>query len=59
MPERYDYALAAALVVMDQLDEKPDQPKPERLAMIIFAMLHGMERYEEDRPKIRQELSAN
>ncbi len=59
MDEIYDYALAAALVILDQIDEKPDLAKPERLAITSFAVLHGMERYEEEKARPVDYISVN
>jgi uncharacterized protein (UPF0147 family) len=55
----YDYALAAALVILEQIDEQPDLPKHERLAMAVFAVLHGMERYEQERVRPADYISVN
>jgi hypothetical protein len=59
MDDKYDYALAAALVILEQIDERPDRPKHERLAMAIFSILHGMERYEEGRVRRTGFISIN
>ena len=47
MDERYDFALTTALVILDEIVEKPDRPRHERLAIAIYSILHGLELYEE------------
>jgi hypothetical protein len=57
---RYECSLAAALVIIDFFQSNPGIPKHELLATVIFAILHAMDRYEEERSDRRAvEFSAN
>ncbi|MHC5540893.1 hypothetical protein ACYOEI_21940 [Singulisphaera rosea] len=48
---RYEHALAAALVILDQFDRSPGEPKHQRLAQTLFSILHAMDRYEEEKER--------
>lgn len=56
---RYDCALSAGLVILERLTISPDLPKHELLGVIIFSILHAMDRYEEERSDRRAGFSAN
>ena len=56
---RYEHALSAALVILDEIDRLPDMPKHQRLAMAVFSILHAMHRYEEERSSDGVEFSIN
>ena len=57
--QRYEYALSAALVILDEIDRKPDMPKHNRLALMVFSILHAMHCFEDERSEQRAEFSAN
>lgn len=44
--QRYECALAAALVILEFLDDSPGAPKHELLAQTIFSILHAMDHYD-------------
>ena len=56
---RYECALAAALVILEELDASPDEAKHRRLALTVFSILHAMDRYEEERSKPVGQFSLN
>ena len=39
--ERYELALSAALIILDEIDKHPDMTKPNRLALAVFSILHA------------------
>jgi hypothetical protein len=56
--KRYEFALSAALVILGEIDQKPDLEKHNRLALAVFSILHAMDRWEEER-KPTIEFSVN
>ena len=46
---RYDHALAASLVIMDEMDARPGMARHELLALMIFSFLHALDAMEEER----------
>jgi hypothetical protein len=56
---RYECALAAALVILDQRELAPERPRHQVLAEAIFTILLAMEHWEEERGARRVEFSAN
>ena len=59
MDQRYHYALASALAILDAIDARPDEPKHIRLALVVGFILQGMERHEADRFRMRERVSIN
>jgi uncharacterized protein (UPF0147 family) len=57
--QRYEYALSAALVILDEIDRMPDMPKHNRLSLAVFSILHAMDCYEAERSGRGVEFSAN
>ncbi len=56
---QYEHALAAALVILDELDKMPDMDKPSRLAMAVFSILHAMKTWEQEKGEFNVEFSIN
>jgi hypothetical protein len=56
---RYECALAAALGILDRLTEVPCLPKHERLAIVVFSILHAMDRYDKEKSDLRGQFSIN
>lgn len=56
---RYEHALSAALVILNEIDRVPDMPKHNRLALAVFAILHAMDGWEEERGATYAQFSAN
>ena len=56
---RYEHALSAALVILNEIDRVPDMPKHDRLALAVFAILHAMDCWEEERGEMHAQFSAN
>jgi hypothetical protein len=46
---RYEHALSAALVILNEIDRQPDLAKHNRLALMVFSILHAMDCWEEER----------
>jgi hypothetical protein len=46
---RYEFALSAALVILGEIDQKPELAKHNRLALAIFSILHAWDRWDEER----------
>jgi hypothetical protein len=59
LDNRYRFALAAALVILEFLADSPDAPKHEMLSTIVYSILNAMDRYEEEREGRRVEFSVN
>jgi hypothetical protein len=57
--QRYEHALSAALVILGEIDKRPDMAKHNRLALVVFSILHAMERWEEERGERHVEFSVN
>lgn len=57
--QRYEHALSAALVILNEINRVPGMPKHNRLALAVFSILHAMDCYEAERSKQRAEFSAN
>ena len=43
MSEQYDHALAAALIIMDELEARPAMPKHVLLSVLVYTILHALE----------------
>lgn len=56
---RYEHALSAALVILDEIDRVPDMTKHNRLSLAVFSILHAMDCYEAERSGRGVEFSAN
>lgn len=56
---RYEHALSAALVILEEIDRAPDMPKHDRMALAVYSILHAMRGYDEERSEWRVEFSAN
>ena len=56
---RYEHALSAALVILNEIDRKPDMAKHNRLALAVFSILHALDCYEAERSGKHVEFSAN
>jgi hypothetical protein len=48
---RYEHALSAALVILDEIDKMPGMSKPTRLALAVFSILHAMNEWEEEQER--------
>jgi hypothetical protein len=57
--QRYEHALSAALVILGEIDKRPDMAKHNRLALVVFSILHAMERWEEERGERHVGFSVN
>ena len=57
--QRYEHALSAALVILGEFDKKPDMTKLNRLALVVFSILHAMDGWEEEKGEIHAEFSVN
>jgi hypothetical protein len=57
--QRYEHALSAALVILSEIDKVPDMAKHNKLALMIFSILHAMDQWEQERRERRGEFSAN
>jgi hypothetical protein len=57
--QRYEHALAAALVILSEMDRLPDMSKHNRLALAVFSILHAMDQWEEERRKLHAGFSIN
>ena len=57
--QRYEHALSAALVILNEIDRLPDMGKPTRLALAVFSILHAMNQWEEEKEERRVGFSAN
>jgi hypothetical protein len=57
--QRYELALSAALVILGEIDQRPDMAKHNRLALAVFSILHAMDCYEAERSGRGVEFSAN
>ena len=57
--QRYELALSAALVILDEIDKKPELTKHNRLALAVFSILHAMDRWEEEKRKSHVGFSVN
>jgi uncharacterized protein (UPF0147 family) len=40
---RYDHVLAAAMVILDEMDQRPAMPKHDLLSLIVFSMLTALD----------------
>ena len=56
---RYEHALSAALVILNEIDKVPNMAKHNRLALAVFSILHAMDRLEEERKNKHVEFSLN
>jgi hypothetical protein len=56
---RYEHAISAALVILNEIDRVPDMSKHARLSLAVFSILHAMDVYESERSEKRVEFSAN
>jgi hypothetical protein len=56
---RYELALSAALVILGEFDKAPDMARHNRLALMIFSILHAMDQLEQERSERLGEFSAN
>ena len=56
---RYEHALSAALVILEEIDREPDMLGHNRLALAVFAILHAMDSWEEERMKSYAQFSVN
>ena len=45
---RYEHALSAALVILEEMDREPDMLTHNRLALTVFAILHAFDSWEEE-----------
>jgi hypothetical protein len=57
--QRYEHALSAALVILGEFDKAPDMAKHNRLALVIFSILHAWDQWEHERRDKRAGFSAN
>ena len=57
--KRYSHALTGALVILDEIDKNPDMPKHNRLALVLFTILHTLESWDETKGEIHARFSAN
>ena len=56
---RYEHALSAALVILNEFDKVPGMAQHVRLSLMVFSILHAMDCYEAERSEVRVEFSAN
>ena len=49
--QKYEHALSAALVILDEIDKMPGMGKPTRLALAVYSILHAMNQWEEDQAR--------
>jgi hypothetical protein len=56
---RYEHALSAAIVILNEIDKLPDLGKHHRLALVVFSILHAFDSYDAERSGKRVEFSAN
>lgn len=56
---RYDIALAAALVILSEIDKQPEMAKPQCLSLMVFSILHAIDCWEEEKGEIIVESSVN
>jgi hypothetical protein len=56
---RYEHALSAALVILNEIDRTPDMEKRNRLALAVFSILHAMDSWEEERRESYAQFSVN
>lgn len=56
---RYEHALSAALVILNEFDKMPDMTQHDRLALAVFSILHAMDCWEEERREQHAQFSAN
>jgi hypothetical protein len=57
--QRYEHALSAALVILDEIDKSPDMEKQNRLALAVFSILHAMNQWEAEKRESYVEFSVN
>lgn len=57
--QRYEHALSAALVILDEIDKQPHLAKHNRLALAVFSILHAMNQWEEEKEERRVGFSLN
>jgi hypothetical protein len=57
--QRYEHALAAALVILGEMEKLPDMAKHTRLALVVFSILHAMDQWEQERSELHAGFSAN
>ena len=57
--ERYEHALAAALVVLGEIDKRPGMAKHNLLALLVFSIMHAIESWVGERRPWPPEFSAN
>ena len=57
--QRYECALSAALVILGEIDDMPGMAKHKRLALVVFSILHAMDRSEEERGGLHVGFSLN
>lgn len=56
---RYEHALSAALVILEEIDRAPDLSKDQRLSLAVFSILHAMASYDAERSEERVSFSTN
>ena len=49
--QKYEHALSAALVILDEIDRMPGMGKHTRLALAVFSILHAMNQWEEEQER--------
>ena len=49
--QKYQHALSAALVILDEIDKMPDMAKHTRLSLAVFSILHAMNQWEEEQSR--------
>jgi uncharacterized protein (UPF0147 family) len=57
--QRYECALSAALIILNEIDKTPDMAKHNRLALVVFSIIHAMEAWEEERRESHVQFSSN
>jgi hypothetical protein len=57
--QRYEHALSAALVILEEMDKQPGMPKHNQLALVVFSILHAMDCWEEERSRSHVGFSIN
>lgn len=56
---RYDHAVAAAMLIVDQFDAEPDAPKYKLVSMCVFIVLEAMKAYEQEKRSDHPRFSSN
>lgn len=57
--QRYEHALSAALVILNEFDKVPDMDKHNRLSLVVYSILHAMDQWDLEREKPQSGFSIN